>query len=150
MDFTKIVRFAFLGRIIKGILATFLTAVGKALNSLRSKIEVMVYNVHYDLIITPQVWSLEKMLNDYFDHNQRRIYIEEPEAVQGYYFFRATDPEYMKFYLGHSWFIEDTRYTNTSAGFTVVLPIDINASDKMRALIERYKLISVKYLIINR
>lgn len=150
MDFVRIVRFAFLGRIIKGVSEAFLTAIGKALNNLRSKIEVMVDNVYYDLTITPQVCYLEQMLNDYFDSNQRRIYIEETETVQGYYLFRNTDPEYMKFYFGHAWFVEDTRYSNTSAGFTVVLPTDIKATDKMRALIERYKLISVKYLIINR
>lgn len=36
------------------------------------------FSVEYDLTITPQVCMLEKLLNDYFDYDQRRIIIRDP------------------------------------------------------------------------
>lgn len=148
-DFRKILRFAFLGRIFKGIAKAILVALGTVLNNTLNGLEVVFGGWHYDLTITPQVCFLEKMLNDECDAIQRRIYIEEMGSTQGYFFFRATDPAYAKFYFGKAWFIKDTRY-DVAMGFTVVLPTDIQASDRMRALIDRYKLISVNYTIVNR
>ncbi|NJM16136.1 MAG: hypothetical protein HC896_12840 [Bacteroidales bacterium] len=34
-------------------------------------------DVNYSLVITPQVWALEKAANDVFDPSQRRIYISD-------------------------------------------------------------------------
>ena len=148
-DFRKILRFAFLDRIFKGIAKSILTALGMVLNNTLNGIEVVFGKWHYDLAVTPQVCYLEKMLNDEYDRIQRRVYIEEMGSTNGYFFFRATDPAYVKFYFGKAWFIEDTRY-GVDTGFTVVLPTDIQATDRMRAQIDRYKLISTNYTIVNR
>lgn len=149
-DFREATKQAALGRIVKGVLRAFLEAIGTALNRLKLTVEVWYDKMKYDLAVTPQVWSLERMLNDEFDPVSRRIVIEEPEVHEGWFFFRATDPEYKKFYLnGRAYFSGDTRYSG-SAGFVVVLPMSINATDRMRALIERYKLVSINYTIINR
>lgn len=148
-DFRKILRFAFLGRIFKGIAKAILVALGTVLNNALSGLEVVFGKWHYDLAVTPQVCFLEKMLNDEYDQIQRRIYIEEAGSTNGYFFFRATDPTYVKFYFGKAWFIKDTRY-GVATGFTVVLPADIQANDRMRAQIDRYKLISTNYTIVNR
>lgn len=148
-DFRKILRFAFLGRIFKGIAKSILTALGTVLNNALSGLEVVFGKWHYVLAVTPQVCFLEKMLNDEYDQIQRRIYIEEAGSTNGYFFFRATDPTYVKFYFGKAWFIKDTRY-GVATGFTVVLPTDIQATDRMRAQIDRYKLISINYTIVNR
>ena len=148
-DFRKILRFAFVGRVFRGIVKAILTALGTVLNNTLNGLEVVFGKRHYDLTITPQVCFLEKMLNDEYDQVQRRIYIEEMGSTQGYFFFRATDPTYVKFYFGKAWFIKDTRY-GVATGFTVVLPADIQANDRMRAQIDRYKLISINYTIVNR
>ena len=103
-----------------------------------------------DLSITPQVCFLEKILNDKYDNKERRIHIEEAEDTLGYFFFRVNDPPSNKFYFNKAWFVEDTRYGNAGVGFVVVLPMDISATDQMRAFINRYKLISIKYQIINK
>lgn len=148
-DFRKVVRDASPVRICRGILKAFLHAVGMSLNNLKETLELWYSGMKYDLAVTPQVWSLERMLNDEFDSIRRRIYIEEVRTVQGYYFFRAADPSYQKFYFGRAWFVDDTRYSS-AMGFTVVLPEDIKPDDKMRALINRYKLASINYTITNR
>ena len=148
-DFRKVLRFAFLDRIFKGISKSILTVLGTVLNNTLNGLEVVFGRWHYDLAVTPQVCYLEKMLNDEYDQVQRRIYIEEMGSTQGYFFFRATDPTYQKFHFGKAWFITDTRY-GVATGFTVVLPTDIQATDRMRARIDRYKLISINYTIVNR
>ena len=148
-DFRKVLRFAFLDRIFKGISKSILTVLGTVLNNTLNGLEVVFGRWHYDLAVTPQVCYLEKMLNDEYDQVQRRIYIEEMGSTQGYFFFRATDPTYQKFHFGKAWFITDTRY-GVATGFTVVLPTDIQATDRMRAQIDRYKLISINYTIVNR
>lgn len=149
-DFRKVVRFAFLSRIFKGIISTFLLALGVALNNLLKNLTNIFEQLRYDLTITPQVCYLEKILNDKYDPVQRRIYIEEAGDTVGYFFFRVDDPADNKFYFNKAWFVEDTRYSNAGARFAVVLPADIPATDQMRALIDRYKLISIKYLITNK
>lgn len=148
-DLRKTVRDASLGRIYVGLVKAFLQTIGTVLNVLKLNIEVKYNRVRYDLAVTPQVWSLERMLNDEFDGISRRIYIEEAATLQGYYFFRATDPASVKFYFGRAWFVEDTRYSGAT-GFTVVLPHNIQATDRMRALISRYKLAAINYTITNR
>nr|DAN72002.1 MAG TPA: hypothetical protein [Caudoviricetes sp.] len=148
-DFRKILRFAFVGRVFKGIAKAILVALGTVLNNTLNGLEVVFGKWHYNLTITPQVCFLEKMLNDEYDQVQRRIYIEEMGSTQGYFFFRDTDPTYLKFHFDKAFFIKDTRY-GVATGFTVVLPTDIQASDRMRALIDRYKLISINYTIVNR
>lgn len=148
-DFRKVLRFAFLDRIFKGISKSILTVLGTVLNNTLNGLEVVFGRWHYDLAVTPQVCYLEKMFNDEYDQVQRRIYIEEMGSTQGYFFFRATDPTYQKFHFGKAWFITDTRY-GVATGFTVVLPTDIQATDRMRAQIDRYKLISINYTIVNR
>lgn len=149
-DFRKVVRFAFLSRICRGIISTFLLMFGIALNNLLKTMIDIFERLRYDLSITPQVCFLEKLLNDKYDPVQRRIYIEEAEDIIGYFFFRVSDPVDNKFYFNRAWFVEDTRYGNAGVGFVVVLPMDIAATAQMRALINRYKLISIKYQIINK
>lgn len=149
-DFRIVVREAFLVRAINGGISAYLRVIGLALNRLQTFVNVWFSKIKYDLAITPQVWSLERMLNDEFDPIARRIVIEEPETHRGWFFFRATDPQYKKFYFnGRAYFSADTRYSG-NPGFTVVLPQSVNRSDRMEGLINKYKLISVKYTIINR
>ncbi len=149
IDFRKAVIFAFLTRICRGLTKTFLYSIGIFLDKLNSTLESWCDRIKYDLAVTPQVWSLERMLNDEYDRIQRRIYIEETGSTEGYFFFRATDPPYYKFYFGKAWFVDDTRYSS-AMGFTVVLPAEIQPDDRMRALISRYKLAAINYTITNR
>ena len=76
--------------------------------------------------------------------------IQDIGTVKGYFFFRQTDPKKQKFYFGkEAYFVKDTRYSNADAGFVVVLPEQMKATNEMQALINRYKLVSVEYWIVN-
>jgi hypothetical protein len=74
---------------------------------------------------------LEKILNDKYDDKERRIRIQDIGTVKGYFFFRQTDPKEQKFYFGKkAYFVKDTRYSNVDAGFVVVLPKQMKATNE--------------------
>jgi hypothetical protein len=150
INFKQVVGFAFPPRIYTGVAKSILTAMGIVLNGIFKGFIDLYKKIDDDLSITPQVCFLEKILNDKYDDKERRIYIEEAKDTLGYFFFRVNDPPSNKFYFNKAWFVEDTRYGNVGVGFVVVLPMDISATDQMRAFINRYKLISIKYQIINK
>lgn len=149
-NFKQVVGFASPPRIYTGVAKSILTAMGIVLNGIFKGFIDLYKKIDDDLSITPQVCFLEKILNDKYDNKERRIHIEEAEDTLGYFFFRVNDPPSNKFYFNKAWFVEDTRYGNAGVGFVVVLPMDISATDQMRAFINRYKLISIKYQIINK
>ena len=45
----------------------------------------------YKITITPQVCYLEKLLNDQFDNNLRRIYIEDGNIYEGTFIFQEAE-----------------------------------------------------------
>ena len=150
-NFKQVLNFAFQPRTYKGVAKSILSAFGSILNEILSKYITSFEEMHYDLSITPQVCFLEKMLNDKYDKEQRRIRIEDPEVIEGRFFFPHTDTPDKKFYVGKkAYFVKDTRYNNTDLRFIVVLPVSIEATDEMRALIDRYKLASVSYWIVEK
>ena len=150
INFKQIVGFAFLPRIYTGVAKSILTAMGIVLNGILKGFIDLHKKIDDDLSITPQVCFLEKILNDKYDDKERRIRIQDIGTVKGYFFFRQTDPKEQKFYFGEAYFVKDTRYSNVDAGFVVVLPEQMKATDEMRALINRYKLASIRYYIINK
>ena len=150
-NFKQVLNFVFQPRTYKGVAKSILSAFGSILNEILSKYITSFEEMHYDLSITPQVCFLEKMLNDKYDKEQRRIRIEDPEVIEGRFFFPHTDTPDKKFYFGKkAYFVKDTRYNNTDLRFIVVLPVSIEATDEMRALIDRYKLASVSYWIVEK
>ena len=150
-NFKQVLNFAFLPRTYKGVAKSVLTALGSILNEILGVYIALLDKMHYDLSITPQVCFLEKMLNDKYDKGQRCIRIEDPEVIEGRFFFPHTDTPDRKFYFGKkAYFVKDTRYNNTDLRFIVVLPALIEATDEMRALIDRYKLASVSYWIVEK
>ena len=151
INFKQVVGFAFLPRIYTGVAKSILTAMGIVLNGILKGFIDLHKKIDDDLSITPQVCFLEKMLNDKYDKEQRRIRIEDPEVIEGRFFFPHTDTPDKKFYFGKkAYFVKDTRYNNTDLRFIVVLPVSIEATDEMRALIDRYKLASVSYWIVEK
>lgn len=150
INFKQVVGFAFLPRIYTGVAKSILTAMGIVLNGILKGFIDLHKKIDDDLSITPQVCFWEKILNDKYDDKERRIRIQDIGTVKGYFFFRQTDPKKQKFYFGKkAYFVKDTRYSNADAGFVVVLPISIEVTNDMRALINRYKLASVEYWIVN-
>ena len=156
INFKQVVGFAFPPRIYTGVAKSILTAMGIVLNGILKGFIDLHKKIDDDLSITPQVCFLEKILNDKYDDKERRIRIQDVGVVEGYFFFPKKDPKKKdppppgkKFYFGEAYVVKDTRYSNADAGFVVVLPEQMKATNDMRALINRYKLASVEYWIVN-
>lgn len=106
----------------------------------------------YQLMITPQVCYLERLLNDRYDSELRRIkiddgifhlpiYIYQEDEIKPVYLF--TEDENKPVYL----------YTDGEAGevlddFVVLVPVDIIFDmNEMKSLLNIYKLAGTKYTI---
>ena len=154
MNFKQVMRLACLRRIGKGTLILLMNKFGDLFNQFEYKINKWVYNKAYEMSITPQVCYLEKALNDYYHlTGVRRIYIAEPLAVAGEFFFREKDKKDFHF-VDDTFFVDDTHYNGYDTDFIVVIPVMqgipvVQKSDAMIALVEKYKMVSklfsVKY-----
>ena len=97
-----------------------------------------------------QVCFLRKILNDEFDDLERRIKITDGQLYERKYIY--TLGEKKPKYLGKLFIRQTADYADTGIDFFVVVPNDINIEQnkyKLEALINRYKLASKRYKIIN-
>ena len=150
IDFNRVLGYAFLRRLYRGVLRAILESLAAMLTHLSQWLDKWHRRIAHHLSITPQVWSLERLLNDEFDAVHRRIVIEEPQRKRGNFIFRASDPQDKKFYLNGKVYLGKESKAGGYSGFVVVLPLQIKATDRMYALIDRYKLAGMNYTIINR
>ncbi|MGJ5643196.1 hypothetical protein [Formosa sp. S-31] len=104
----------------------------------------------YKLNHNGQVCHLRKVLNDYFDPDLRRIYIDGTggEAAKTYIY---TPVENQTKYLGTLTLFQSLEFADTGADFLVYVPQSIaqNQSYELRALIDYYRLGGKRYLIIE-
>lgn len=112
-------------------------------------------STNYKLAHTPQVFSMENVLNDAFDRTQRRIFIEDGVFTFPVYFYDRADDKPVYFFDR-----ADDRpvrfYDRSSLGkldvdFTVVLPKGLPISDaemiRLRALVDFYRLPDKTYTV---
>ncbi len=152
MNFKQVMRLAYPRRIGKGILMLFMNKFGDLFNEHEYEINKWVYRRAYEMSITPQVCYIEKALNNYYHlSGERRIYITEPFAVEGKFFFREPDKKDFHF-ADTTFFIDDTHYNGYDTDFIVVIPVVqgvpvVQKSDTMFALVEKYKMVSKLFSI---
>ena len=96
-----------------------------------------------------QVCFLRKILNDEFDDLQRRIKITDGQLYERKYVYTLGEkkPVYGKVFLR-----QNSDYADSGIDFYVIVPMDLNIEQnkyKLEALINRYKLASKRYKIIN-
>jgi hypothetical protein len=104
----------------------------------------------YKLSHNGQKCYLEKALNDSFDQELRRIYIDGSggSATKTYIYTSAEDrPKY----LGKIFLRQRLEFADSGADFTVHVPSTIVSTQnyQLRALIDFYKLGGKRYLIIE-
>jgi len=103
----------------------------------------------YKINHTPQVFSLQKVLNDRFDTAQRRIYITDGYTKDRYYIY--TNAEDKPKTLGTITLHNRSDYSDTGVDFIVWVPagVVLSVSDnyEMKSLIDFYKLASKRYTI---
>lgn len=96
-----------------------------------------------------QVCKLRKILNDEFDDIERRIKITDGQLYDRQYVYTLGEkrPVYGKVFLR-----QHSDYADSGIDFFVIVPNDINVEQNkymLEALINRYKLASKRYKIIN-
>jgi hypothetical protein len=100
----------------------------------------------YELEVTPQVFSLEKMLNDNLCDGQREITITAAKKKPILYLFRATNNKDV--YLDSESFIFRIDTNGFCETFVVNVPQRYKSKiDIIKALLDKYKLVSRNYLV---
>ncbi|AZI53912.1 hypothetical protein EIB75_10580 [Epilithonimonas vandammei] len=100
----------------------------------------------YILQHNSQVCYMRGVLNDKFDPQQRRIYIDDGDLHTRQYIY--TDGEKKPKYLGTMYLYDDAEYEDTGVDFVVWIPENLEYDDfEMRAQIDRYRLASKRYKI---
>lgn len=98
-----------------------------------------------------QVCYLRKVLNDEFDDLQRRIRITDGQLYERKYIY--TLGEKKPVYLGKLFIRQTVDYADTGIDFFVVVSTEITNMEqnkfKLEAWVNRYKLASKRYKIIN-
>lgn len=106
----------------------------------------------YQLLISPQVCYLERLLNDRFDYGLRRIRIDEPIVHDPWYLFQEEElkPEYL-FTEGENQPVY--LFTESEAGeikddFIVLVPAGLSFdSNELKSLLNQFRLAGKKYSI---
>jgi hypothetical protein len=131
-----------------GVFKSFLNAISEAFKECKNSIDKYFAELNYHIRVTPQTFSLEKMLNDKCDPILRRIYIAHPEPMPKFYFSQSGDPE-MKYFSNDTYFMfKNTGYTDD---FYVYIPQEIDSEDMrnyIKALLNKYKLLTKSFKII--
>jgi len=109
---------------------------------------------------TPQVYSIEKVLNDAFDQQERRIYIVDGVYLSAVYFYNPDENAPVHFYnpqdnADHPRFYNPQELEQLDVDFVVVLPTEfqnnyIEGSSqliRLKSLIDFYRLPDKTYQI---
>lgn len=154
IDYSKLVTWLTPAPLRKAKLTAWLTALIQPMET--------VYNLFvsyrtaklYELTITPQVCYLERLLNDRWDINLRRIVIEDaPDRAPVVYYLEA-ELKYVNYYL-ESENLPVVYYTEGEAGqikddFVILVPTAISFSrTEMTSMVTKFKLASTKFKIIQ-
>jgi hypothetical protein len=121
--------------------------------------------INYKIDHTPQVFSMEKVLNDSFDQIERRIYITDGFYLENVYFFNPEENSPIHFYNPEEpeeppRFYDPSELAQLDVDFIVVLPFvagsRANASFapgtpqylRLKSLVDTYRLPDKTYQII--
>lgn len=102
----------------------------------------------YRLAHNGQVCYLRKALNDLFDVQQRRIYIDDGNRFKRIYIY--TRAESKTRYLGKLFLQPSSSFADTGSDFKVMIPAELNTQAnyyQLTALVDFYKLASKRYSI---
>ena len=133
----------------------FLSALIAPVINLKFDFDIFRRQSIYKVVHNGQVGLLEKVLNDAFDVEQRRIYIIDSVDVDPLYIY--TNPEARPVYIGTQYVYDNSSFNDADFDFLVIVPISLkpsaplditNFENKMKALVNYYKLASKRYKIV--
>lgn len=100
----------------------------------------------YQLMITPQVCWLERLLNDRYDFTQRRIYITDGVDKPPTYIYQAS--ELKPVYLGTKMIFTSGESGDLKDDFIVWVPLGLVFEEaEMISLVKVYKLAGTKFKV---
>ena len=102
---------------------------------------------------TPQVWALEKLLNDAYDYVQRRIYISDGVYSSTIFFFEKEANRPVRFYENQPVYFSEEHHADTAVDFVVHIPQRLLLSEgelsQFEGVIRQYALPD-KTFLLNR
>jgi hypothetical protein len=107
----------------------------------------------YKILHTPQVYSMENVLNDGFDPSLRRIYIVDGLYKSAVYFYEPDENSPVHFFEINPqvYFYEPEELEKLDVDFVVVLPLGMNlpASEmiRLKSLVDFYRLPDKTYTV---
>lgn len=118
--------------------------------------------VNYKIDHTPQVFSMEQVLNDAFDQQERRIYIADGLYLENVYFYNPEENFPVHFYNSDEApepprFYDPSELAQLDVDFVVVLPFSSTSSNitegspnylRLKSLIDTYRLPDKTYQIV--
>lgn len=142
-------------RLRQTIMVQWLVSLVEPIQQLHNQFLSYRDTTNYKLEHTPQVFSIEDVLNDAFDVAQRRIYIEDGIYTFPVWFYDRADNKPVLF--NDRLNDDKVRFYDRKAlgkldvDFTVVLPIGFNISDagmiRLHALVDFYRLPDKTYTV---
>lgn len=154
IDFEKLIKLLLPTFMRKSTIVAFIKAVIKPLINEKEQFDKNREDNLYRLSITPQVFSLEKMLNDRYDPALRRIFITDGEFIEQDYIYLEVEEKSIYIYEESEY--EDIYiYDESEIGyegddFYVNIPSYITVpEDEVNELLYIYKLVSKKHKIIR-
>ncbi len=151
VDFKKLIIDSLRSRYRKvGFLKALEAFVSPLESTKKSLIEFRSANLR-DLSYNGQVISLEKMLNDYFDPKDRRIYIQDGTTRDNVYVHKLDEQEPL--FVSDLFIHKDVEYNDSGEDFIIVITNAIFLTQQklieLKALVNRYKLVSMRFKIVR-
>ena len=138
----------------KAIFMNFIYCFIEPIKVIHNEFKVFRKNSIYKIVHNGQVMILEKVLNDAFDNTLRRIYITDSLIKDPLYIYST--PEQKPVYLGSEFLYDFSVFNDIGTDFNVIFPISLkpvtafdllNSENRIKALINYYKLASKRYKI---
>ena len=134
----------------------WLKALLSPIQTLNSEFVAFVKKIRYEMHITGQVIYLEHILNDTFDPDERRIYINDASLVLPDYLYNKADGQdvfhlYNKGDGEAAYYLHNIADYSGQAEFTVFVPtawdLNLTLKNQIRSIVNRYKQAGVRYTI---
>jgi hypothetical protein len=109
----------------------------------------------YELSFNGQVCSLEQLLNNEFDSNLRRIYIDDLEQLPEYYLFNKEENNEVKYLFNESegetpTYLYNQEEYDLDNDFTIYIPSGLVFDELyFKALVNQYKTASKRFNIVQ-
>jgi hypothetical protein len=152
LDLNRLVRLILPILFRKTVMLSFLDAITQPVSNIYNLFLINRDSNLYNLSISPQVCSLQKLLNDRFDISQRRIFITDgvfynPIYIHtageniNLYLYTASEKRDISLYM-------DIETGSLTVDFFINVPFGLQFDvEEMKALIDYYKLASKTYKI---